>query len=118
MMDELEISDLCYFAKLMGENGDKTIIKELEVDKFILDRMDSMTEEDLLNALMGFTHVENLEMIEVFEKTILNVIASLTPKTVAKVLYFYGKQRKGTHTFIDTVSKQLISSNAGDFTDP
>ena len=77
------------------------------MDKFVSDRISSLTEPDMYQALIGFEEAGFTDMVVELEEVMLASLKQLEPNTVSSILYHYSMKRVGSHTFISALSNHL-----------
>lgn len=86
------------------------------IEPYILNKIQSLTEKDLVMAIYGFYNPEltkRYNILDVLESTVINQASTLSKDTIEVLLNFYREQRTGSRILIETlIANQEGQSNA------
>jgi hypothetical protein len=109
-MNEFSLSNVCDLAYTFSNvNADLEGIYDL-MEPYILNKMHSLTEDNLIAALIGYNNPKinkNYHVKDVLETTLINQADRMSIGKVAQALYFYAKNRIGQRLLIETLIDRL-----------
>jgi hypothetical protein len=82
------------------------------IEPYILSKVSSLTEMDLINAIQGFYNpklTKRFLILDHLEKMLLKQADSITLEAAGNLLYFYSKNRFGGRLLIEALKRRIVS---------
>lgn len=80
------------------------------IEPYILDKIHSFSEQDIVAAIVGFYNPElakRFQILDVLEQTVINQIDNLSHQTVDVLFRFYSENRMGSRLLIESLKSRV-----------
>ena len=105
-VDALTLNELCELSLILRQFGDSYEgIYEL-IEPFILSKINTLTEKDLLLSLQGFYNPDlskRFKLLDALESIIIDQADTMTKESVNFLLDYYTQHRMGGRILIETL---------------
>lgn len=104
------MGELCELANVLGSFGDTFEGVYDTMEPFIMNKINSLTEIDILHLIAGFYNPElskRFKILDVAESIVMNQIDNMRPEIVENLLSFYTEKRMGSRILIETLKARV-----------
>lgn len=105
-VDEFTLRELCDLSLILREFGNSYEgVYEL-IEPYILSKVNSLTEFDILLAIKGFYNPElskKFKILDVLESIVINQAGQMSNENLQELLMFYSQNRMGNRILIETL---------------
>jgi hypothetical protein len=105
-LEHLQMSELTGLAYVTAEDS---LQQTLQLGEFILQKADSLTEQDLQTCLEAFKN--DTDKLLAFEEITLANLDGLSTEVASSILYNYAKGRRGSRTFVTSLARRVEQEN-------
>jgi hypothetical protein len=105
-LERLKMSELTELAFVTAEDS---MQQTLQLGDFILQKADSLTEQDLQTCLEAFKN--DADKLLAFEEITLANLDGLSTEVASSILYTYAKERRGSRTFVMSLAHRVEHEN-------
>lgn len=105
-LEHLQMSELTGLAYVLAEDS---LQQTLQLGDFILQKADSLSEQDLQTCLLAFQN--DADKLIAFEEITLANLEGLSTEVASSILYTYAKERRGSRTFVTRLARRVEQEN-------
>lgn len=109
-VDEFNLQELTQLSMLLRSFGSSYEGVYDLIEPYILDKIHSFSEQDIVAAIVGFYNPElnkRFQILDILEQTVINQIDTLSQPTVDVLLRFYTENRMGSRLLIETLKSRV-----------
>jgi hypothetical protein len=113
-VDELTLRELCDISLLMREFGSSQEGMYELIEPYILSKVNSLTEDDIMLTIRGFYNPElskRFKILDILESIVINQADKMDKDNLSDLLQFYTSYRMGSRIVIETL-KARVEGNA------
>jgi hypothetical protein len=109
-VDELTLRELCDISLLMREFGPSQEGMYELIEPYILSKVNSLTEDDIMLAIRGFYNPElskRFKILDILESIMINQADKMDKDNLSDLLQFYTSYRMGSRIVIETLKARV-----------